>query len=112
MPDVDFLCSILALNREIGSRLSPMLGSLRQTLKDRRAVDRKLQALTSESRSAARILTILPFFVIGLQAFLNPRQISFLFSDPTGRSVLAICAICMWLGVMIIRRMSKLMERP
>ena len=110
MPDVDFFCSILALNRESGSRLSPMLISLRQTLRDRKAVDRKLQALTSESRGAARILTALPFFVIGLQALLNPKQISFLFTDPAGRTVLAVCAMCMWAGVVIIRRMSRLLE--
>jgi tight adherence protein B len=89
-----------------------MLTSLRQTLKDRQAVDRKLQALTSEARGAARILTVLPFFVIGLQALLNPKQISFLFADPTGRAVLVACGILMWLGLMIIGRMSRLMERP
>jgi tight adherence protein B len=108
LPDVDFFCSILALNRESGSRLSPMLVSLRQTLRDRQAVDRKLRALTSESRSAARILTALPFFVIGLQAFLNPKQVAFLLSDPAGRTVLAVCAVMMWLGLMTIRRMSRL----
>jgi tight adherence protein B len=110
-PDVDFFCSILALNREIGSRLSPMLLSLERTLRDRKTVDRKLRALTAESRSAARILSALPFFVLGLEALLNPRQLSFLFSDPTGRTVLVVCAICMWAGLVTIGRMSRLMER-
>jgi tight adherence protein B len=110
MPDVDFFCSILALNRESGSKLSPMLISLGETLRARKAVNRKLQALTSESRGAARILTALPFFVLAVEALLNPRQIMFLLSDPSGRAVLGYCAISMWLGLVIIRRMSRLLE--
>jgi tight adherence protein B len=108
--DVDFFCAILALNRESGSRLTPMLISLSQTLRDRRAVDRRLQALTSESRGAARILTILPIFILGLQTFLNPAQMRFMLEDPTGRSVLGYCAISMSIGLLIIRRMSRLLE--
>jgi tight adherence protein B len=108
MADVDFFCAILALNREQGSPLSPMLISLEQTLRERKSVDRKLQALTSESRGAARILSVLPIFVIGLQAFLNPRQIQFLIGDPVGRTVIGYCAISMFIGLMIIRRMSRL----
>ena len=43
-PDVDF-CEVLALNRETGSALSPMLASLSMMLRERRAIDRKLKAL-------------------------------------------------------------------
>ncbi len=110
LPDVDFFCAVLALNRETGSQLSPMLLSLSQMLRDRRAVDRKLQALTSESRAAARVLCALPFFIIGLQLFLNPRQMDFLLYDPTGRTVLGCCIACMIVGLLIVRRMSRMME--
>jgi tight adherence protein B len=71
-------------------------------------VDRKLQALTAESRGAARILSILPLFVIGLQAFLNPKQLQFLIADPVGRTVIGYCLISMFIGLMVIRRMSRL----
>ena len=91
-PDVDFFCEVLALNRETGSALSPMLASLSMMLRERRAIDRKLKALTSESRASARVLCLLPVFILGLQAFLNPSQLLFLVNDPAGR-IVAGCAL-------------------
>ncbi|MDR1608093.1 MAG: type II secretion system F family protein [Deltaproteobacteria bacterium] len=110
LPDVDFFCAILALNRESGSRLNPLLVSLSQTLRERAAVDRKLQGMTAESRGAARILTVLPIIVIGLQTFLNPKHLQFLLNDPSGRLLLGYAAVSMGAGFLIINRMSRLME--
>ena len=110
LPDVDYFCSVLALNRESGSPLSPMLITLSQTLRERQAVERKLQGLTAEARGSARILSFLPLFIIGLQAFMNPKQMEFLLQDPTGRIVLGYCIISMAVGLLTIRRMSRMLE--
>jgi tight adherence protein B len=110
LPDVDYFCSVLALNRESGSPLSPMLITLGRTLRERQAVDRKLRGLTSESRAAATVLSFLPLIIIGLQAFLNPGQFAFLLGDPTGRLVLGYSTISIVAGLLIIRRMSRLLE--
>ena len=106
-PDVDFFCEVLALNRETGSALSPMLASLSMMLRERRAIDRKLKALTSESRASARVLCLLPVFILGLQAFLNPSQLLFLVNDPAGRIVAGCALACMLAGFIIIQRMSR-----
>lgn len=108
MPDVDFFCSVLALNRETGSRITPMLISLSRTLRERRAVARKLLVLTSETRSAAKLLSILPFFVLGLQFLLNPKNFQFFVNDETGKTILFVCLACMMIGIFIINRMSNM----
>ena len=100
-------CEVLALNRETGSALSPMLASLSMMLRERRAIDRKLKALTSESRASARVLCLLPVFILGLQAFLNPSQLLFLVNDPAGRIVAGCALACMLAGFIIIQRMSR-----
>lgn len=110
LPDVDYFCAVLALNRESGSPLSPMLVTLSKTLRERQAVDRRLRGLTAESRASARILSFLPLVIVGLQAFLNPAQFDFLLSDPTGRLILGYCAGSIVIGLLIIRRMSRLLE--
>ena len=81
-PDVDFFCEVLALNRETGSALSPMLASL-------------------------SMLCLLPVFILGLQAFLNPSQLLFLVNDPAGRIVAGCALACMLAGFIIIQRMSR-----
>jgi tight adherence protein B len=110
MPDVEFFCAVLALNRESGSKLSPLLTSLGRTLRERQSVDRKLRGLTAESRGAARILMVLPVVVIALQAFLNPSHLSFLLTDSIGRLLLGYAAVSMTAGFLIIQRMSRLTE--
>jgi tight adherence protein B len=110
LPDVDFFCAIMALNRESGSRLSPLLTSLSKTLRERQAVDRKLKGLTAESRGSAKILMILPIIVIGLQTFLNPGHLQFLLNDSIGRVLLGYVVVSMLAGFLIIQRMSRLME--
>ncbi len=110
LPDVDYFCAVLVLHRETGSQITPMLISLSKTLSERRVVARKLKALTAESRAAARVLSFLPLFIIGLQALLNPQQLQFLINDPLGRIVLGYCTLSMAAGILIIQRMSRLSE--
>ena len=110
LPDVDYFCAVLVLHRETGSQITPMLLSLSRTLSERRVVARKLKALTAESRAAARVLSFLPLFIIGLQALLNPQQLQFLINDPLGRIVIGYCTLSMAAGILIIRRMSRLSD--
>ena len=81
LPDVDYFCAVLATPRNKRSD-HPVALSLSRTLSERRVVARKLKALTAESRAAARVLSFLPLFIIGLQALLNPQQLQFLINDP------------------------------
>lgn len=107
MPDVDFFCAVLSLNRETGSRLTPMLISLSRMLRDRRGVNRKIRVMTSETRSAAKLLSILPFVVLAVQFFFNPKAFEFLIYDEAGRFILGVCLCVMIFGIVVINRMSR-----
>ena len=50
---------------------------------------------------------LLPVFILGLQAFLNPSQLLFLVNDPAGRIVAGCALACMLAGFIIIQRMSR-----
>lgn len=107
LPDVDFFCAALALNRDSGGQLSGMLQSLSRTLRERRGAQRKLLALTAESRAAARIVGTMPLVIIGLQALTNPAQLQFLWRDDSGRMVAAYALVSIVSGLLVIRRMSR-----
>ncbi len=108
--DIDFFCAVISLHRETGASLLPMLESLSEVLRERKAVDRKLKALTAETRGAATVLCALPIFVIGLQFVINPSQMTAVLADPTGKTIFAYCLASMVIGFVIIRRMSRMME--
>ena len=107
LPDVDFFCAVLSLNRDTGGPLSQILGSLSGTLRARQSAERRLQVLTAEARASARIVAMLPLAIIGLQLVLNPQQITFMFYDDSGRQVFGYCALCIVAGLLLIRRMSR-----
>ena len=107
LPDVDFFCAALSLNRDSGGLLSTTLPSLSCALRERRATQRRLSALTAESRSAARIVAAMPLIVLLVQALTNPQQLQFLWQDDTGRVVGMYASASIVLGLFIIRRMSR-----
>lgn len=107
LPDVDFFCSVLSLNRDTGGPLSQILANLSGTLRAREGAARRLQVLTAEARSSARIVSLLPLALIGLQWILNPQQIDFMLYDPAGRQVFGYCAVSIVVGLVLIRRMSR-----
>lgn len=108
--DVDFFCQALALSRETGSPLSPILTTFCELIRERHRLDRRLAALTAESRASARILCAMPFFILGLQAFLNPGQLSSLISDPTGQIIIAYAAVSMLAGFAVITKLTRSLE--
>lgn len=109
-PDVDFFCQTLMLSRETGSPLSPILTTFCELMRERRRLDMRLSALTAESRASARILCLIPFFILGLQAFLNPSQLKSLFYHPTGQMVILYAVVSILTGFVIITKMTRSLE--
>ncbi|WP_432721418.1 type II secretion system F family protein [Jeongeupia wiesaeckerbachi] len=107
LPDLDFFCAALLLNRDSGGQLSTMLAALARTLRARHAAQRKLSALTAESRAAARIVAAMPVVILGLQAFTHPEHLQFLLRDASGRLVAAYAITSIVGGLLLIRRMSR-----
>ncbi|GGY46826.1 hypothetical protein GCM10011297_19630 [Bacterioplanes sanyensis] len=98
-----FFCLALTLNMETGGRLSQVLASQSQQLKQQRQSQQKLNTLTSEPRMAANVVAAIPLLMfIGL-FWLSPRHVQFLLHDDTGRSMLAYAAISIGAGLASIR---------
>ncbi len=108
--DVDFFCQALSLSRETGSPLSPILATFCELIRERGRLDRRLRALTAESRASARILCAMPFFILGLQAFMNPGQLGMLVHDETGQMILFYAALSMLAGFAVINKMTRSLE--
>lgn len=107
VPELEFFCTVLAINREIGGRISDILTRLSHSLRDRLNARRGLEVLTSEPRTSAKIVAFIAVAIIAMQMVLNPDNFHFLLYDPTGRTVLAYAAASIVLGLLIIRRMTR-----
>ncbi|MGH7089159.1 MAG: type II secretion system F family protein, partial [Stellaceae bacterium] len=66
VPEVKFLVSTLAVQRETGGNLAETLENLDNILRRRRQMRLKVKALSSEARASAMIIGSLPFIMSGV----------------------------------------------
>ncbi len=103
--ETSFFANVIQIQQKSGGNLSEALGNLSRVLRDRKKMREKIIAISSEATASAMIIGALPFIVAGLVYFTSPQYISMLWTEPTGRFILVVCAFWMSLGVFVMKKM-------
>jgi tight adherence protein B len=72
IPEFQFFCITLSIQRETGGNLAETLANLSEVLRKRAQMKLKIRAMSSEAKASAWIVGSLPFFVFALVTFMNP----------------------------------------
>lgn len=97
MPEFNFFCITLAIQRETGGNLAETLSNLSDVLRKRAQMKLKIKAMSSESKASAYIVGSLPFIVFALIYWINPVYLSKFFVDE--RLIIAGLGGLTWLGI-------------
>lgn len=97
IPEFNFFCITLAIQRETGGNLAETLSNLADVLRKRAQMKLKIKAMSSESKASAYIVGSLPFIVFGLIYTVNPDYISDFFVDE--RLMVAGLGGMVWMGI-------------
>ncbi|GAA4643175.1 type II secretion system F family protein [Pontixanthobacter gangjinensis] len=81
IPEFNFFCITLAIQRETGGNLAETLSNLSDVLRKRSQMKLKIRAMSSESKASAYIVGALPFIVFGMIWWINPEYIGGFFED-------------------------------
>ena len=81
IPEFNFFCITLAIQRETGGNLAETLSNLADVLRKRAQMKLKIRAMSSESKASAYIVGALPFMVFFAIWFINPGYIGGFFTD-------------------------------
>ena len=81
IPEFNFFCITLAIQRETGGNLAETLSNLADVLRKRAQMKLKIRAMSSESKASAYIVGALPFMVFFAIWFINPGYIGGFFVD-------------------------------
>jgi tight adherence protein B len=103
--EANFFGIVISIQQRAGGNLSEALGNLSRVLRDRKRMKAKIQAMSMEAKASASIIGALPIAVMSLIWFTSPVYISLLWTEPLGRLMLACCAVWMFIGVMVMRKM-------
>jgi tight adherence protein B len=105
LSEANFFGIVVAIQQKSGGNLSEALSNLSRVLRDRKKMKGKIQAMSMEAKSSAAIIGSLPIIVGGLVYLTSPQYIELLWTHPTGRMLLAGCAVWMSMGIMVMRKM-------
>ena len=105
LPEANFFGIVVAIQQKSGGNLSEALGNLSKVLRDRKKMMEKIQAMSMEAKASASIIGSLPPIVMFLVYLSTPQYISLLWTEPTGRIMLAGCAVWMASGILVMRKM-------
>jgi len=105
LPEANFFGIVVSIQQKSGGNLSEALGNLSKVLRDRKKMMEKIQAMSMEAKASASIIGSLPPIVMFLVYLSTPQYISLLWTEPTGRIMLAGCAVWMASGILVMRKM-------
>lgn len=100
-----FFAIVIAIQLRAGGALSEALGNLASVIRDRKKMQMKIKALSSEAKASAGIIGSMPFIVGGLVYVVSPAYISLLFTESLGLTVMAAAGTWMIIGVVVMRNM-------
>jgi tight adherence protein B len=105
VPEVNFFQIVLTIQQKTGGNLSEALGNLSGVLRDRKRLQGKIQALSSEAKASAGIIGSLPIVVMGLVYATTPEYIALLFTERFGNFLLLCCVTWMSVGIFVMKKM-------
>lgn len=106
--EVKLVGVILAIQGKAGGNLSEAIGNLSRVLRERKKMEGKIRALSSEATASAAIIGALPILVLGLLYLAAPEYIGLLFSTQIGVIAMIGGGVWMMIGVLVMRGMIKI----
>jgi tight adherence protein B len=103
LPEYGFFAAALSLQAQTGGGLTETLETLAEIIRKRLAMKERGHALSSEARTTALVLGVLPFAAGGMLFAESPAYIGTLFREPTGHMLLGVAVLCLVVGMTSMR---------
>lgn len=103
--EVSFFAIVMTIQQKSGGNLSEALSNLAGVLRDRKRLQGKIRAMSSEAKASAAIIGSLPPAVMGIVYMSTPDYIASLFTERMGNLMLLGCVLWMSVGIMVMKKM-------
>jgi tight adherence protein B len=106
--DLEQVALVAALQRETGGNSAEVLDRVADTVRERAALRRLVRTLTAQGRMARWIVSALPVMLLVVISLLNPAYMSPLYHQTAGQALLALAAIMIVSGSLVIRKIVNI----
>jgi tight adherence protein B len=97
----------LAVQSKSGGRLTETIQTLGDQVRQRVTMAARAKAMAGEVIFSARALSVSPVIIGGFLYWICPQMVDLLFTDPTGRMLLAYAVVSVIVGTLVIRWMVR-----
>lgn len=106
--DLRLMVMVITIQRSVGGDLPAILITLADTMRQREEMRAEINAATAQSRATALIITLLPIVAAVLLYFIVRDYFRPMLVNPIGWFMLAIAALLLFVGNVIIRRLTAI----
>ncbi|MFA5779233.1 MAG: type II secretion system F family protein [Elusimicrobiota bacterium] len=106
--DLRIAVTSINLARETGGNLGEILSRLASTMRERKKIQGKIEAMTAQGKTSGAIMAGVPFLMLGILYFLEPEMMGLLFSEPIGNALLFIAVVMVSLGTFFINKIVSI----
>ncbi len=106
--DLRLMVMVITIQRSIGGDLPAILITLADTMRQREEMRSEILAATAQSRATALVITLLPIVAAALLYFIVRDYFRPMLVNPIGWALLAIAAFLLFVGNLIIRRLTAI----
>jgi tight adherence protein B len=106
--DLEQVALVSALQRETGGNTAEVLDRVTENVRGRFELRRLVQTLTAQGRMSRWIVSFLPLGLLVLITLVNPEYMKPLYTHTLGRVMLAVAAVMVVAGSLVIRRIVNI----
>ena len=106
--EMDLVISAAMIAQEVGGNLAEILSRLSETLRRKLEMEGKIRALTAQGILQGRVVTALPFLILGALLFIEPEAIRPLWTGLLGWCFLGTIFVLQFVGGFMIRRIVRI----
>ncbi|MBN1622491.1 MAG: type II secretion system F family protein, partial [Endomicrobiales bacterium] len=106
----DLRIAIISINlaKETGGNLGEILTRLADTMRERKKIQGKVDALTAQGKASGIIVGSIPLLLLGILYFLEPQMFGLMFSTLLGNVLFTIVILMISMGMFFINRLVKI----
>ena len=106
--DMDLVIAGMKISREVGGNLAEVLDRLASTVRRKREMEGKIDALTSQGKMQGVVMTALPFLLAAALWHIEGEHMHRLFTEPMGWAALSVIIVLVSIGFFFIRKIVNI----
>ena len=113
--DLELMATAISIQHQVGGNLAEILDSIAFTIRERVRIKGEIRTLTAQQRMSGYVVAFLPIGLVSVLVVIAPKFMEPMFMNPpgimnlpVGLILLIVAGIMMFIGFMIIRRITNI----